>query len=156
MTMANATSKIFERIVHWGPEPKKIYFACDQETFFMLKAIRKAYYKSLRQAATLQRWHNKAPHNRFVSLRSLNGDKSISKRRKSDIPIPKPTVNSFFVREESSKWTGQTRVFTDSKNFLAYFNLARAFYSKAEEVRPIGISKEQILEVYRKVCSEDC
>lgn len=138
----------FERIVSWGPEPKKVYFACDYETFKMLKAIKKAFFKAQRQASNLRRWLRKAPHNRFVSLRSQTGDKAISKRKKTTTPIPEPKVIEFFIQREVSRWTGQTRVYINNAEFPIECDNASRPCTKPEDVRPMYFSVEKIREVY--------
>lgn len=139
MTMATMAPVFQSR---WG------YHPCDYQTFKMLKAIKKAFYKAQRQAANLRRWLRKSPHNRFVSLRTLHRDKSLCKDLKSEIPIPEPKVIEFFIEREVSRWTGETRVFMKNAEFPIECDNAAQPRSKPEDVRPMYFSVEKIREVY--------
>lgn len=79
---------------------------CSYETFCKLRALAKAYYRSLSQVASWRRWARKAAHNRVITARTRNEVGQVTGKVVLG-PMPEPYVDPSFVcinKHENPEW----------------------------------------------------
>lgn len=143
-------SEVFKS--RWGFHP------CSKETDRKLRKLNEMYQKALSAAAAWERWERKAPHNRILREKMRDeqgrvcGRKPILDDQGEPVKLPEPKLCPLFCRKVIRKAFDWRKLEYYDREFVevvdhgipAAARNARTPRSREEDVKPLGISLEQI------------
>jgi hypothetical protein len=126
-----------------------LYYPCDYETYRMLRRIRGAFENARKRAASWNRWHAKAPHNRKVPEPELimpftRIDRYKLLVRKSVKPATGRISKYEFMPEDKQRAKVDWHVMCDAR-------LMARGHRKPEDVVPLLVTKEEVVALCQEL-----
>lgn len=118
----------------WG------WHSCDHETYLKLKKLKKLYFKALHRNAEWERWVRKQPQNQ-VLRKWFRNDKGQKTHFEIVGPMVEPKIYPVFG---GKRYVPKGEHALNDMGVLDAYNNARTPRATPDEVKPIGLTIEQI------------